>query len=59
MTEQEETELLEYVHALECVLIDGAGVPDGVMARLVGELRRRFAPTVSGCLYDWEGSDGR
>ena len=59
MTEQEETELLEYVHALECVLIDGAGVPDGVMARLVGEPRRRFAPTVSSGLHDWEGRDLR
>lgn len=59
MTEQERTEYQEYIHALECVLIDVADVPDGVMARLVGELRRMFAPMVSGGLHDWEGRDLR
>lgn len=58
MTKQEEIELLEYVHALESSIIE-MGRHDPLTLVFVAELRRRFAPTVSGCLYDWEGSDGR
>lgn len=60
MTEQERTEYLEYIHALEAALIQ-ASVPARRHAavEVIVVLRERFASTVSAGLYDWEGRDVR
>lgn len=60
MTQQERTEYLEYIHALEAALIQ-VSVPARRHAavEVIVVLRERFAPTVSAGLYDWEGRDVR
>lgn len=51
-------EAMEYAYALECVIVDHCepGYRD-LMIALVNRMRRKYAPTIEGELYDWRSND--